>query len=72
MCFSSPKSPPPPPAPPPAPPPPPPPPKVAAVAKTKRQMSPTKKTRGAQAQLKRQGPTLGGITSGSTGVNLYS
>tara|TARA_R110002153_G_scaffold8331_2_gene35881 strand:+ start:545 stop:751 length:207 start_codon:yes stop_codon:yes gene_type:complete len=68
MCFSSPKIP--DPIPPPASPPPPP--KVAAVAKTKRQMSPTKKTRGAQAQLKRQGPTLGGITSGSTGVNLYS
>jgi hypothetical protein len=55
------------PIPPPAPPPPPPP--LAEAAKTVRQVSPKKKKRGAQAQLKRQGPTLGG-SSGGTGVYM--
>ena len=53
----------PPPAPPPAPPP------VADVVKMARQMKPKKQRRGAQAQLKRQGPTLGG-SSGGTGVYM--
>ena len=65
MCMSSPKIPDPipPPAPPPAPPP------VADVVKTVRQTKPKKQRRGAQAQLKRQGPTLGG-SSGGTGVYM--
>jgi len=68
MCMSSPNIPPPPP--PPAPPPPPPP--VAEAAKTVRQTQPTKKRRGAQAQLKRSArPTLGGA-SGGTGVYMSS
>jgi hypothetical protein len=58
----------PPPPPPPAPPPPPPP--VAEAPKTVRQTQPTKKRRGAQAQLKRSArPTLGGATGG-TGVYM--
>jgi hypothetical protein len=66
MCMSSPNIPPPPP--PPAPPPPPPP--VAEAPKTVRQTQPTKKRRGAQAQLKRSArPTLGGATGG-TGVYM--
>ena len=65
MCMSSPKIP--DPIPPPAPPPPPPP--LAEAAKTVRQVSPKKQKRGAQAQLKRQGPTLGG-SSGGTGVYM--
>ena len=64
MCMSSPNIPPPPP--PPAPPPPPPP--VAEASKTVRQTQPTKKRRGAQAQLKRSArPTLGGATGGTGG-----
>ena len=68
MCMSTPNIPPPPP--PPAPPPPPPP--VAEAPKTVRQTQPTKKRRGAQAQLKRSArPTLGGA-SGGTGVYMSS
>ena len=67
MCMSSPKLPSSPPTPPPALPPPPPP--IADEVKTVAQMKPKKQKRGAQAQLKRQGPTLGG-TSGGTGVYM--
>jgi hypothetical protein len=67
MCMSAPDIPPPPP--PPAPPPPPPP--VAEASKTVRQTQPKKKTRGAQAQLKRSRPTLGG-SAGGTGVYMSS
>ena len=65
--MSAPDIPPPPPtsAPPPEPPP------VADKAKTVAQMQPRKKTRGAQAQLKRSRPTLGG-SSGGTGVYMSS
>lgn len=66
MCFATPKMPPPPP--PPAPPPPPTP--VAEAPKTQREMQPTKRRRGAQAQLKRSArPTLGGA-QGGTGVYM--
>ena len=66
MCMSSPNI----PTPPPPPAPPPPPPPVAEAPKTVRQTQPTKKRRGAQAQLKRSArPTLGGATGG-TGVYM--
>jgi len=66
--MSSPNIPPPPPLPAPIPSPPPP----AKDVKTVAQMKPTKKTRGAQAQLKRSArPTLGGA-SGGTGVYMSS
>ena len=54
---------------PPSAPPPPPTIPIADEVKTVAQMKPKKQKRGAQAQLKRQGPTLGG-TSGGTGVYM--
>jgi hypothetical protein len=68
MCMSAPKIP-----PPPEPPAPPPPSTIgpAKEAKTVAQMQPKKKARGAQAQLKRSRPTLGG-SSGGTGVYMSS
>ena len=42
---------------------------IADEVKTVAQMKPKKQKRGAQAQLKRQGPTLGG-SSGGTGVYM--
>jgi len=60
--------------PPPPPPPAPPPtniPKIAEESKTVRQTQPKKRKRGAQAQLKRSRPTLGG-SAGGTGVYMSS
>ena len=68
MCMSAPDIPPPPPEPAPIPPPP----EPAKDVKTVAQMKPKKKTRGAQAQLKRSArPTLGG-SAGGTGVYMSS